>query len=330
MAVYKISNLGSKQYLTIVGSNLKGSSLYDGQGIKMANGPVSPSQMWIISSTSKETFVSSYLRRTFGLNLYKTTSSKYKCNLHKIEGNESDATVVLESAISGGYRIKQKDKDLYLTPDLAASGTEVFWTEYKDIDHQIWKLTEIEIIESVPGVGITSIVGNTITGHLTSTQMEKNAKYIYDYLTEKGFSKNAICAMLGNFQAESSLNPGIWQVLNSTNGGYGIAQWTKATYFLNWAVDIGLITSATSSEINSISTGYPKKLMNAELAFLMWTLELSGDYFTSTSYPFSKFKTSTDSVATLAKDWYNYYEQPNDGTDTIRVQYAENWEKFFS
>ncbi|MDE6107402.1 MAG: hypothetical protein K2F83_01840, partial [Oscillospiraceae bacterium] len=111
---------------------------------------------------------------------------------------------------------------------------------------------------------------------------------------------------------------------------YGIAQWTKATYFLNWAVDIGLITSATASEINSISTGYPKKLMNAELAFLMWTLELSGDYFTSTSYPFSKFKTSTDSVATLAKDWYNHYERPNDGTDTIRAQYAENWEKFFS
>lgn len=45
-------------------------------------------------------------------------------------------------------------------------------------------------------------------------QMETNAEYIYNYLKKKGFTKNAICGILGNMNSESTINPAVWQSLN--------------------------------------------------------------------------------------------------------------------
>lgn len=42
---------------------------------------------------------------------------------------------------------------------------------------------------------------------LTNDQMSYNTFYIYDFLTNKGWTLNAICGMLGNMQTESSINP---------------------------------------------------------------------------------------------------------------------------
>ena len=59
--------------------------------------------------------------------------------------------------------------------------------------------------------------------YLTMAEMRVNAEYIFAYLTRKGWSKNAICGVLGNMQTESTINPSIWQSLNQGNmsGGYG-------------------------------------------------------------------------------------------------------------
>lgn len=48
--------------------------------------------------------------------------------------------------------------------------------------------------------------------------------------------------MLGNMETESTINPGIWQSLNSGNasGGFGLTQWTPATKYINWANNNGL------------------------------------------------------------------------------------------
>lgn len=42
--------------------------------------------------------------------------------------------------------------------------------------------------------------------------MHDNAKYIYDYLVGRGFTPESVCGMLGNFQAESSIDSAIWEV----------------------------------------------------------------------------------------------------------------------
>lgn len=53
-------------------------------------------------------------------------------------------------------------------------------------------------------MGVTS--GNF---YLNMPQMTENAKHIMSYLLDKGWTKNAICGMLGNMQTESTINPGI-------------------------------------------------------------------------------------------------------------------------
>ena len=46
--------------------------------------------------------------------------------------------------------------------------------------------------------------------YLTVAQMTGNAQYILNYLMARGWTKEAVCAMLGNMQSESTINPGIW------------------------------------------------------------------------------------------------------------------------
>lgn len=76
-------------------------------------------------------------------------------------------------------------------------------------------------------------------GYLTEAEMQNNSRIIYRNLIKRGWTINAIAALLGNFEAESTINPGIWQNLNSGNmaGGYGLAQWTPATKVSTFASD---------------------------------------------------------------------------------------------
>ena len=76
-------------------------------------------------------------------------------------------------------------------------------------------------------------------GYLTEAEMQNNAKIIYRNLIKRGWTINAIAALLGNFESESTINPGIWQGLNNGNmaGGYGLAQWTPATKVSSFADD---------------------------------------------------------------------------------------------
>lgn len=76
-----------------------------------------------------------------------------------------------------------------------------------------------------------------ITGnrYLTLAEMQVNAELIQGWGLAAGWSPNAICAMLGNMQTESSINPGIWESLTPYSGGYGLVQWTPYTKYSTWA-----------------------------------------------------------------------------------------------
>ena len=105
MAVYEIINVGANKALNISGSNLKGTSLYNNQGITLWSRSGSSEQSWIFTTTSKPACIRSYLNREFGLNARKNSSIKYKCDIHEIDGNETDTAVGVEH-ISTGDRIK--------------------------------------------------------------------------------------------------------------------------------------------------------------------------------------------------------------------------------
>ena len=42
--------------------------------------------------------------------------------------------------------------------------------------------------------------------YLTQAQMDGNAQYIANWLSTKGWTRNAIAAILGNMQRESNIN----------------------------------------------------------------------------------------------------------------------------
>ena len=73
-----------------------------------------------------------------------------------------------------------------------------------------------------------------------------NAEFIYRYLRGKNWSKISICAVLGNMQVESSINPGNWE--NTYGGknvgrgpGFGLVHWTAdiRTFLFDWLNENG-------------------------------------------------------------------------------------------
>lgn len=148
---------------------------------------------------------------------------------------------------------------------------------------------------------------------LTLDEMKVNARYIYNFLSARGWSLNAIAGMLGNMQTESTLNPAIWQNLNegNTSSGYGLVQWTPATNFLNWCD----------------SNGYDPAHMDSALKRIEYELANGLQYYPTDAYPltFAEFKTSTADPAYLANAFLLNYERPADQTQPARGEQAEYW-----
>ena len=132
---------------------------------------------------------------------------------------------------------------------------------------------------------------------LTRAEQEINVRYIYNYLKPRGWSLNAIAGMIGNFQAESAINPARWQSdkIGATKSGYGLAQWTPASKFLNWCNNNGFDPTSMDSALKRIedemNDGY--------------------QYYSTSAYPlsFRKFKVSTESASYLACAFAWNYER---------------------
>lgn len=70
-----------------------------------------------------------------------------------------------------------------------------------------------------------------VNAQLTQAQMENNARIIYNECNQMGWSINAVAALLGNMQAESSINPGQQETSAMAAGsdGTGLLQWTSTS-----------------------------------------------------------------------------------------------------
>lgn len=155
------------------------------------------------------------------------------------------------------------------------------------------------------------------SGALTSSQMQINAKYIFRFLISKGWSRNAICGMLGNMQAESSLNPGRWQSedVGNTSLGYGLVQWTPATKYFNWCD----------------SEGYedPSEMDN-NLNRIIYELNNGIQWIATDTYNFSfeEFAKSNESVEYLASAFLKCYERAGVEVEETRRSNALSWYEY--
>jgi hypothetical protein len=137
---------------------------------------------------------------------------------------------------------------------------------------------------------------------LTDEEMLVNAKYIYNFLNGKGWSKNAIAGMLGNMQSESSINPNRWQSDNIGNlsGGYGLTQWTPATKYIDWANAHNLIPEEMDSNL--------KRILAEVESDTQWGANVISGI---PPYNFAGFTQSKESAYTLAVNFLLFYERPD-------------------
>jgi len=147
---------------------------------------------------------------------------------------------------------------------------------------------------------------------LTQAQMQANAQYILDYLRSLGWSKEAVCAMLGNMQAESTINPGRWQV--PSRAGYGLVQWTPPSGYLDWAA----------------ANGYGEADMNGQLQLINYEFGNHIQFYPSaySSMTGSDFKTSTVSPDQLSTVFLHNYERPavqDSQVEQQRASFAMDW-----
>ena len=159
--------------------------------------------------------------------------------------------------------------------------------------------------------------------YLSQSQMENNAMIVYDYLSKQGWSKNAICGAIANMQAESTINPGLWEKGNATNPGYGLVQWTPATKWTDYAD----------------SYGYNHSDLNRQLEYLIYSMQpgrgewLVGGVASTYQLYASEYISSTRSAYDLAIVFLLCYERPLDQSDSVksyRGSLANNWLSFFN
>ena len=139
--------------------------------------------------------------------------------------------------------------------------------------------------------------------YLSRSEMDNNAIKFYYTMSRLGASYNAILGMLANIEAESTINPGIWESLAPYAGGYGLVQWTPYTKYSEWA----------GSGWQDNGQAECERIKYEASNGLQW---FGNDYAPDFGYPASPpislwnyFSSSLD-PKTLADYWILYYEHP--------------------
>lgn len=185
----------------------------------------------------------------------------------------------------------------------------------------------------------------TPTGWWTHTNLEaqENANEIWGVLGGRGWSKQAVCGVLGNFGQESGYNPWKWEgnvILTSTDPlidtppsqipgnnkhGYGLGQFTPAGKYVHSQYSPSY---AGYGPNYADITGNPND-GNAQLLFI----DEHADYIPTSSYNWSyseyKHKTS-ETVDTMVQAWFANYERgiPSQANMPYRISEGTFWFNF--
>ena len=161
-----------------------------------------------------------------------------------------------------------------------------------------------------------------------SVEAMSNALQIYYILTDRGWSFNPICGVLGNLQFESGMNPWRWQsdiILNSsdpaidysTTNAYGLFQFTPPGKYLHSPIARAIpgFRPNYSNSSGDPFDGY------SQIVFV----DENADYVATPQYPYSyaMYKVLALSPEDCADIWLANYER---GTPSpYREQYARDW-----
>lgn len=167
--------------------------------------------------------------------------------------------------------------------------------------------------EVIPGDGSGGNDGD-VPPELT-TEKEKNAWAVWQFLKSKGYSEQAAAGILGNMDQESGIMPDIDE--GGGGPGYGLVQWTSPI-----AGESGRAYVQRLLGQAGISGDY--RNINTQLQLLEWHMH-NGQYIPSAAYPYSvaQFKALTD-IGTATMAFEANFERPA-VTHPERIPMAQYW-----
>jgi hypothetical protein len=172
--------------------------------------------------------------------------------------------------------------------------------------------------------------------YLNQQHRDENAKLIWDYLTNLGWTPQSVAGILGNMDVESTMNPALIEgrgysalpdnntvLAITTQTGVGLVQWTGTTP-----------TNPPGQKLASFAIRYNKNWYDGELQCFRlereYDTDIQFDHGTvdGVSYDWQVYTTSTETPEQLAKVWQTLYERG--GTDTqTRQQKARYYYDLF-
>lgn len=169
------------------------------------------------------------------------------------------------------------------------------------------------------GVQLEWIYGNR---YLSQSEMENNARLVWNYFGSLGWTLNSVAGMLGNMQRESTINPGIWENLDPSQSsilGYGLVGWTPGTRITNWLTSHGYELTSGEGQCAKIQEEWQHP-------------EIEVVWLTTDEYPetFNEFVSSHESPEYLASCFLYNYERAGVAAEDERRQNARNWYNFLS
>ena len=153
-----------------------------------------------------------------------------------------------------------------------------------------------------------------------TTDQEKNAWIVWQFLKSKGYTEQAAAGILGNMDQESGIMPDTEQI-----GGpaYGLVQWDGSAY--------PLVPPATwngreyvQNLMRAAGIFGDYRTIKAQCQLLEWCM-FNGQYIKTSTYPYSvaQFKTLTN-ISTATTAFEANFERPA-ATHPERVQLAIKW-----
>ena len=155
---------------------------------------------------------------------------------------------------------------------------------------------------------------------LTLDEMARNVDIIVPWLMGRGWaSYNAIAAVLGNMQQESTINPGRWQNGEiKVENGFGLVQWTPSTNVTVWLSE----------------NGYEQGSLTGQLEKIEDERATGTQYYQTAEYPvsFNDFIVSSSSIDYLTAAFMYNYERPDEAEAMLdnRRTYAKYWYKYIT
>lgn len=164
---------------------------------------------------------------------------------------------------------------------------------------------------------------------LTEEQKKNNVRELYSYLHTRGWSVNAISALAGNMESESTINPGVVQGFVYTNpkqAGYGLIQWTASK------VIPSVEDNPLWAWIYATFKDYDWDNGDRQCQFI--NTDDSANYYKTTNYnlTYSEFKVSKSTPEYLASAYLYNRERPlkPEETEEARRKNARKWYNFLS